>query len=169
MIEQAWEREDWGGSGLEALWSRLKRISGSMQSWSHNVFGSVRKEIKRLRDQLAQARVAANNSGDLQEVRAVERELHEIYEREEIMYRQRSRLEWLKAGDKNTRYFQNRASHRRRKNTIQALRRPDGSRCTTDEEMRALAQYFYSSLYTSEGAEGMHAIWTMWFLWLLNR
>jgi hypothetical protein len=90
--------------------------------------------------------------------RAIEKELHEVYEREEIMYRQRSRVEWLKAGDQNTKYFQNRASHQRRKNTIQSLRRSDGSKCSTDVEMRALARDFYHSLYSSEGANNMDSI-----------
>nr|XP_051220950.1 uncharacterized protein LOC127339093 [Lolium perenne] len=158
MIERAWEQEDRGEHGLQAFWSRLKRLSGSMQSWSHSVFGSVRKEIKRLRDQLEVARGEAIHTGVSQEVRAIEKDLHEVYEREEIMYKQRSRVDWLKEGDRNTRYFQNRASHRRRKNTIQALRRADGSRCTTDEEMRALARSFYASLYASEGASNTNTI-----------
>jgi hypothetical protein len=92
MIEQAWETEDRGDQGLGALWGRLKHMSRSMQSWSRPVFGSVRKEIKRLRDQLAVAREAAIHTGDSQKVRQVEQELHEIYEQEEIMYRQRSCL-----------------------------------------------------------------------------
>ena len=158
MIEHAWERSNTGDRGLGSLWRRLKDMSGSMQSWSKSVFGSVQKELKRLRDQLAQAREVAAYTGDSQEVRAVEKELHEIYEREEIMYRQRSRIEWLKAGDRNTRYFQNWASHRRRKNTIHALRKADGSMCSTDDGMRALARSFYASLYTSDGAADMDAI-----------
>ena len=56
-------------------------------------------------------------------MRELEEQLREVYEREEIMYRQRSRVDWLKAGNQNTQYFQNRASHRKRKNTIKALRR----------------------------------------------
>jgi hypothetical protein len=86
-----------------------------MKKWSFETFGSVRAEIKRLRSQLDAARVAARLEGISQEVRDIETYLHLVYEKEEIMYRQRSRQEWLKAGDKNTKYFQNRASHRRRK------------------------------------------------------
>jgi hypothetical protein len=158
MIEQAWEEEDTGDRGVAALCDKLRRVLSDMQSWSQNVFGSIRKEVKRLRDKLEAARHQALNTGHSQEVWAIEKELHEVYEREKIMYRQRSRVEWLKAGDQNTKYFQNRASHRRHKNTIHSLRRPDGSKVSTDMEMRALARDFYHSLYSSEGANNMDAI-----------
>jgi hypothetical protein len=75
-----------------------------------------------------------------------------LYEKEEIMYRQRSRQDWLKAGDKNTRYFQNWATYRRRKNTIKGLRRADGSWCDTTDGMQSLASSFFQQLYTSEGS-----------------
>jgi hypothetical protein len=68
------------------------------------------------------------------------------------MYRQRSRQEWLKAGDRNTKFFHNRASHRRRKNTVKRLLRSDGSICNTDEGMRDMALHFYQELYSSEGS-----------------
>ena len=47
--------------------------------------------------------------------------LVELYHREEILWRQRSRIEWLTSGDKNTRFFHLRASIRRKKNMIKAL------------------------------------------------
>jgi hypothetical protein len=152
MIEQAWEREDRGDRGLYALWSRLKRASGSIQSWNRVNFGSVQREIKHLKELLRAAKERSVGGGHSQEVQAIERELHEMFEREEILYKQRSWVEWLNAGDRNTRYFQNRASHRRRKNTVRVLKNDDGSRVTTDEEMRALAQTFFMRLYQSEGA-----------------
>lgn len=88
----------------------------------------------------------------MQEVREIEQQLHEIYEREDVMYMQRSRIDWLKANDQNTQYFQNRASHRMRKNTVMALLREDGTWCTTNEEMRHMVANFYEKLFTSEGS-----------------
>jgi hypothetical protein len=158
MVEGAWEAEDRGERGLQALCSKLKRVTKNIQAWSRSSFGSVRQEVKRLRERLEAARHRALISGCSLEVKEVEGELHELYEREEIMFRQRSRVEWLKAGDRNTRYFQNRASHRRRKNTINFLRRADSSRCSTDDGMRALARSFFGDLYTSEGVDNINAI-----------
>lgn len=51
----------------------------------------------------------------LLEVKDIDERLHEIYEREEIMFSQRSRLGWLKVEDRNTSYFQNRTSHQKHK------------------------------------------------------
>jgi hypothetical protein len=84
--------------------------------------------------------------------------LHEIFEREEVMYKQRSHQDWLKSGDKNTKYFQNRCSHRRRKNTVLGLRREDGTMCRTNEGMSRMALAFYHKLYSSEGSNNTEQI-----------
>jgi hypothetical protein len=133
-------------------------MSGDMRRWSFEVFGSVRGEIKQLRSQLDEARAAAQIQGSSLEVRELEKKMHDIFEKEEIMYRQRSRQDWLKAGDRNTKFFQNRCSHRRRKNTILGLRRDDGSMCKTNDGMCALAQDFYQSLYASEGSANAEGV-----------
>lgn len=81
------------------------------------------------------------------------------------MLKQRSRVEWLKWGDKNTKYFQNRASHRIRKNTVKALIKEDGSRCSNDDEMRVMAAGFYSHLFATEGSRrqiGFSTLLTQW-------
>ena len=89
----------------------------------------------------------------LKEVKDIESQLHDLYEKEEIYYRQRSRIDWLQWGDQNTKYFQNRASRRRRKNTVKALMRDDGTRCVTDDGMREVAASFYANLFSTEGPE----------------
>jgi hypothetical protein len=157
-VSMAWQNTGFHGRGIGALWQRLKDVSGNLRSWSYHTFGSVQREIKRLRSCLDDAKIKALASGSLVEVRGIEKDLHELFEREEIMYRQRSRQEWLKAGDRNMKYFQNRATHKRRKNTARFLKREDGSRCDTDEGMRSLAEAFYQNLYTSEGASQMDRI-----------
>jgi hypothetical protein len=118
MIKEAWQTCSSGRQDIEGCWQRFQDMAGHMKRWSFDTFGSVKKELQMLRAKLEEAKINALVSGSFAQVRAVERLLHEAYEKEEIMYRQRSRQDWLKYGDKNTKFFQNRASHRRRKNTI---------------------------------------------------
>jgi hypothetical protein len=152
MIQEAWDSNSVADQGINGLWQKLQGMSRDMKRWSYDTFGSVRAELKVLRGQLEEARVQQLVSGSSVEIKEIEKKLHDLYEKEEIMYRQRSRQEWLKAGDRNTKYFQNRASHRKRKNTVKALRRDDGSRCTTNEGMVDMTLAFYQRLYTSEGS-----------------
>jgi hypothetical protein len=143
MFKQVWNQRGGNVQGLDDLWRQLCEVSGDIKQWSFETFGSVRAEIKLLRAKLEAARTDAMTNGTSLEVRELESKLHAVYEKEEIMYKQRSRQDWLKAGDKNTKYFQNRATHRRRKNMIKGLRRVDGSWCDTTEGMQSLASSFF--------------------------
>jgi hypothetical protein len=145
MIADSWETNANSQLGIGGLWQCLRDMSADMKKWSFETFGSVRAELKSLRGKLEEAKAQSSVSGASQEVRDIEKKLHDLYEREEIMYRQRSRQEWLKAGDRNTKYFQNRASHRKRKNTVRALRKDDGTLCNTNEGMLNMALAFYQN------------------------
>jgi hypothetical protein len=53
--------------------------------------------------------------------------MDEMLYREELSWLQRSRVDWLRAGDRNTKYFHHRASRKKQKNKIRYLKRPDGT------------------------------------------
>jgi hypothetical protein len=58
---------------------------------------------------------------------AAKRELDEILYKEEMMWLQRSRITWLREGDRNTKYFHRKAMWRAKKNKIRSLKKEDGS------------------------------------------
>jgi hypothetical protein len=62
-------------------------MSADMKRWSFETFGSVRGEIKSLRTKLEEAKLQELGSGSSLEVRTIEKRLHELYKREEILYR----------------------------------------------------------------------------------
>lgn len=82
----------------------------------------------------------------------------ELNHREEIMWRQRSRIMWLTAGDRNTRFFHLRASQRPRKNKIAKLRKQNGKFTEDNVEMGQMVTEFYRDLYRSEGTEDMGVV-----------
>jgi hypothetical protein len=63
----------------------LKSVAVSLKDWSKATFGSVRKQIRKLEGRLKYIRGAQLSDSMQADERAVERELCELFEREEIM------------------------------------------------------------------------------------
>lgn len=102
MINDAWAGSDMGSRRLQLLCDRHANVSRRMQDRGCIDFGSIQLGIKRLRALLTDTQDRALVTGSMQEFRSIENYLHDIYRREGVMYRQRPRLYWLKASDRNT-------------------------------------------------------------------
>ena len=61
------------------------------------------------------------------EINILRNEINELLDSEEIKWHQRSKVQWLGLGDRNTNYFHTRASDRRRKNTISCIMEKEGN------------------------------------------
>eukprot|EP00268_Persea_americana_P025519 TRINITY_DN24876_c0_g1_i1.p1 TRINITY_DN24876_c0_g1~~TRINITY_DN24876_c0_g1_i1.p1 ORF type:complete len:195 (+),score=47.76 TRINITY_DN24876_c0_g1_i1:421-1005(+) len=79
-------------------------------------------------------------------------EFHRKPREEEIRWKQRLRCNWLKQGDKNTKFFQGMASSRRRVNRISSIMDGEKRLEKKDEIINHVKDYFYS-LYADEGWE----------------
>jgi hypothetical protein len=66
------------------------------------------------------------------------------------MEKQRSRVDWLRAGDRNTAFFHAKARQRARTNKIAALRRQDGTLCTDQPGLELMAADFYRNLFSAQ-------------------
>ena len=157
-VEELWQTQKHGPSSLNNSWETLKKISDGLKCWSRNSFGSVSKEIKNLEKRLAAIRKQNDGIISYKEERDIEKRLCELFEREEIMARQRSRIDWLKEGDRNTAFFHARATARRRTNRIKILKRADGSKCNEQKEIMRMVHDFYSNLFSSEQYPSLHEV-----------
>jgi hypothetical protein len=64
-----------------------------------------------------------------------------------MMWRQRSRVDWLKEGDMNNKFFHRKANWRRSKNRIERLKDSNGIWMDDPEDIKNLAQDFFTNLY----------------------
>ena len=88
---------------------------------------------------------------DISETRETICKMNELLYKEEIMWLQRSRISWLKEGDRNTKFFHQRAAWRTRKNKIRQLKQADGSWTSDTSCMTGMVNYF-ADLYMKDPA-----------------
>ncbi|XP_051212082.1 uncharacterized protein [Lolium perenne] len=100
-IEEAWEGSP-PCSNLSDLVKKLNTTRNHMHSWSKETFGSVTKNINRLRNKIKSLWKKPRSAWREAAIRQATAELDEILHREEMMSRQRSRVTWLQEGDRNT-------------------------------------------------------------------
>ncbi|WVZ51469.1 hypothetical protein U9M48_002614 [Paspalum notatum var. saurae] len=147
-IEKAWARRN-PGSDLGGLAENLKQVAFALRNWSREKFGHVNKEIEKLRkelDDLEWEDPVGNRAAICFKVK----QLNEILYREEMMWLQRSRISWLKEGDRNTNFFHRKAMWRAKKNKIKKLKREDGSWCSDQGEMGSMVTDYFTTLFTAD-------------------
>lgn len=84
-------------------------------------FGNVQHRIKALKRRMAHLQRQERITDTREQERMLGRQLEEWLSREEMLWRQRSRVEWLREGDRNSKFFHAKASERRKTNIIQRL------------------------------------------------
>ena len=96
----------------------------------------------------------------LDKINEVQREINDLLHHKEVFWHQRSRSIWLPVGDKNTKYFHQRASQRRKKNTIEGLHDSNGVWCTNTGEIAVIAEAYYKGLFIASTELSMEDLLT---------
>lgn len=78
-----------------------------------------------------------------------EKELENLLQEEEDYWKIRSREYWLKGGDKNTKWFHSRASHRKRKNEINGIFNEQNQWVESEVEIGRVATNYFKSLLST--------------------
>ncbi|KAI9119956.1 hypothetical protein K1719_008925 [Acacia pycnantha] len=126
--------EDWDSS--ESKWRRCEEKRSNPLTDISNYASNLRK---------AKAKV-------VREAEEVTRELEEAWAHEEVYWWQRSRISWLKCGDKNTKFFHNNVIQRRQRNKVLRLKEGGGSWLEDRGEINEAFNAFYQKLFSSVGA-----------------
>jgi hypothetical protein len=157
LVEQVWSS---GGDckSLSDVQQKLSDLSCALQGWNKSTFGSVRTETRSLKIRLESLRQLPGRVGPSHEEIKIQDRLVELNYREEIMWRQRSRIQWLSEGDQNTKFFHQKASGRKKRNRISRITRSDGSVTEDLDEMKNMTVDFYKQLYTAEGTMGVNEV-----------
>jgi hypothetical protein len=119
----------------------------SLQQWGKKRFGNVTRELAGLRRKLEKLQ---QDNAPREIIRETMDVMNELLYREEMLWLQRSRISWLKEGDRNTKFFHRKAVWRARKNRIASLKDQDGVVQDTPNEMERMTTSYFQSVYTRD-------------------
>ncbi|CAL1367491.1 unnamed protein product [Linum trigynum] len=147
MVSYVW-KEDVQGTPMFGLWERLKKLRLLLYDWSRAGTTNSLRNIRTLQSEIERLKLI--HPIDWDAIRCLEVELTRQWEAEEVCWQQKSRVHWLKKGDKNTSYFHTVTRARRKRNFVAGLRDEAGEWIIDEKGKADIATNFYGQLFTSE-------------------
>ena len=131
---------------------KLKFVKSKLKNWNKAVFGDLKErklaiilDIERI-DLLEQERSITPDLFALRSLR--KKELGDVFLKEEVHWRQSSRIKWIKEGDSNSKFFHRVANGWRKKKLIKSLVTEDGENLSGSDDISKEILKFFRRLYT---------------------
>ena len=149
-VHTLWNRHSFVGTPSFVLAKKLKALKEDIMQWNRQEFGNIRRQKKQL---LEESKTLDAKEGDLgfsdgeKCHRAnLRSQVEHLLSLEEISWRQKSRMLYIKEGDNNTKFFHKMANSHRRFNHLRTLE-VDGVVFEEDSEVSNQVVQFYKNLY----------------------
>ena len=90
--------------------------------------------------------------GDNSQLRELKVEIHDLMDKETRMWSQRSRVLWLKNGDRNSKFFHKKATQRFKKNSILGIEDKRGNWQEQPEVIEDIIVEYFAKLFTTRNS-----------------
>ncbi|RVW64166.1 Transposon TX1 uncharacterized 149 kDa protein [Vitis vinifera] len=143
---------------------RLQYVKAKLKEWNKSSFGELKEKKKSILNDLANFDAIEQEGGlnpDLISQRVSRKgELEELILREEIHWRQKAKVKWVKEGDCNSKFYHKVANARRNRKYIKELENERGLVLKNAESITEEILHYFEKLYTnptgeSWGVEGL--------------
>ncbi|XP_021773650.1 uncharacterized protein LOC110737625 [Chenopodium quinoa] len=144
IVKDVW---NWGGD----ICSKIAHTSINLSAWSRNKFGDFIKEMKDCRGTMESLMGESQTEEIIAKIRALNDRMDELERREEAYWRQQSRQDWLKNGEKITTFFHTKSSQRKSRNHIKLVRDAAGNVFCDEEQISEVFVQHFDDLFSSRG------------------
>ncbi|XP_050252314.1 uncharacterized protein LOC126698852 [Quercus robur] len=166
QFEAMWTRRDECRDIIRAVWNDsvnlyspngmvagLKQCADDLSRWNGEVLGRVPRQIQNKRRVLNELVLRDHDGSNGFEINKIRKEINDLLDCEEIMWQQRSKVQWMGLRDRNTRYFHTKASERKKKNTISKILDERGMWRESALEIAEVAVSYFEKLYRTSNPD----------------
>lgn len=150
VFADAWK--DFGGSPIE---SHLEHCANSLNEWASKSFGDVKRLIKTTEKKLSKAHKLPPDAHMIFICNTLAAELDDLHNCEEAYWHMRSRVNELRDGDSNTKYFHHKANSRRKRNLIRGLENTNGTFLTSKSDIERLITGYFDNIFATSSPYGI--------------
>lgn len=115
------ERRQWGswydGDPVKSFQKATNNSMARLLAWSKREFNNKKEKMKRLKKKLDDMKVNYQHYEEADEFKSTKDHIERLLLDEEVYWKQRSRADWLKEGNKNTKFFHLKVSSWKKKRT----------------------------------------------------
>ena len=139
--------DTWRGTPSSSVSDKLTSTRSAISAWNKAQQRNSQKTIEIKKRELNEALSSLVNDTVL--IQDISEKLNAAYLAEEEYWKQRSRLLWLKLGDRNTGYFHAITKSRKRANGLSVIEREDGQMVYKEEEIIAVIGDYFQTMFAS--------------------
>ncbi|OMO52105.1 reverse transcriptase [Corchorus capsularis] len=157
VIDDGWRTSEMG-SRMFRLSRKLANTRNKLRSWSKDKFQNPKVEVELRLKRIKEIQMLPLTKELKEELAILKREVDELWQMEERFWHQRSRLNWINYGDRNTHFFHSTTVQRRRRNSITRIMNNDGVWLTEEEEIRNFILNSYKELFRAGELEDVEEV-----------
>ena len=144
LDQRSWCRDN----DVQTFHKAVKESLAQLKLWSRNELGDRKKQVDMLVKELKIIKQNHLQYVDGAKIKSIEKQIDVILIEEEIYWKQRSRADWLKEGDRNTKFFHVKASVRK-KNKIWGILDDEDKWTKEAEDVERIFCDYFANLFTS--------------------
>jgi hypothetical protein len=151
LIKHAWRINLNQTNKWRKLQSKLKGCRKTLQVWVRKQRNETAVQVQ---NKLAELQVlqAQDPPALFEEEAPVKAALNDLMAEEEMKWKQRAKVYWLREGDRNTQYFHMCANQRNRRNQIVEIKDMHGTQCTTQGHIEMGFIHYFQELFLARDA-----------------
>ncbi|KAL5538529.1 hypothetical protein UlMin_044691 [Ulmus minor] len=135
-------------TNLDEVANKLRLCATDLEGWNLESFRRLKMQVRKAK--VAFGRMDKNlSSHNWKEHQRLEKALDALRFKEERYWRQRSKDLWLKYGDRNSKFFNQKVSARKSKNSITGLVDINENWCDEEEGMAHIIENYFDTLFSS--------------------
>ncbi|KAJ1381067.1 hypothetical protein SESBI_45509 [Sesbania bispinosa] len=150
VIQEAWSQEVQGENCWEILRKKKRICTNHLQRWPRRTLKRADEQIFTLKQQLQHIQDSQQGPDALDRMKDIRKEINSLWKQEEAFWGQRSRLKWIKHGDKNTKFFHAMTIQRRDRNRLVRIQKDNGSWVEGHEDLEREILLFFKGVYSQD-------------------